>query len=129
MMAATGLLWAAMLAVAAAQMDVEVDAPDGKLRCGLVGASTRQCLSIPFAAPPIQDLRWRAPQPVRKWSGVRPATAARPGCIQDNWRKGAPTGQALSEDCAHPFQAPTPPRAQKLAEWTPSPHPIPQACT
>ena len=110
MMAPRGLLWATMLAVTAAQMDVEVDAPDGKLRCGLVGASTRQCLAIPFAAPPIRDLRWRAPQPVRKWSGVRPATAARPGCIQDNWRKGTPTGQALSEDCARPFRPPPHPQ-------------------
>lgn len=29
---------------------------------------------IPFAAPPTGDLRWRAPQPVECWQGVRDAT-------------------------------------------------------
>ena len=28
---------------------------------------------IPFAAPPIGDLRWRAPQPAKAWTGVRNA--------------------------------------------------------
>ena len=29
---------------------------------------------VPFAAPPVGDLRWKAPQPVQKWEGVRMAT-------------------------------------------------------
>ena len=37
---------------------------------------------IPFAAPPVGDLRWRAPQPVEKWEGVRQATEFAPGPIQ-----------------------------------------------
>gem|GEM_PF-5240430 len=28
---------------------------------------------IPFAAPPVGNLRWKAPQPVQKWQGVREA--------------------------------------------------------
>ena len=35
---------------------------------------------IPYAAPPVGDLRWREPQPVQTWSGVRDATAAGPSC-------------------------------------------------
>jgi len=35
---------------------------------------------IPFAAPPVGDLRWRAPRPAAKWDGVRQATAFSKAC-------------------------------------------------
>ena len=38
--------------------------------------------AIPFAAPPVGDLRWREPQPVAHWSGVRDATQFGPRCMQ-----------------------------------------------
>ena len=34
----------------------------------------RAYLGIPFAAPPVGDLRWKPPQPVAPWQGVRAAT-------------------------------------------------------
>ncbi|BCJ39448.1 carboxylic ester hydrolase [Actinoplanes ianthinogenes] len=37
---------------------------------------------IPYAAPPTGDRRWRAPQPVAPWPGVRPASAPGPDCAQ-----------------------------------------------
>ena len=37
---------------------------------------------IPFAAPPVGDLRWKAPQPVESWPGVRPADKFGPRCMQ-----------------------------------------------
>jgi len=37
---------------------------------------------IPFAAPPVGELRWRPPQPVAKWSGVRQATRFGHDCMQ-----------------------------------------------
>ena len=39
---------------------------------------------IPFAAPPIGELRWKPPQPVIAWKGVRDATAQAASCIQNN---------------------------------------------
>ncbi len=58
---------------------------------------------IPFAAPPVGDLRWRAPQPVAKWDGVRQATKFAPQPIQGD-RKSA----GMSEDCLY------------LNVWTPA---------
>ena len=37
---------------------------------------------LPFAAPPVGDLRWRAPQPATKWQGIRAATAFSSTCAQ-----------------------------------------------
>ena len=37
---------------------------------------------IPYAAPPVGTLRWRPPQPVVRWEGVRAATAFGPACLQ-----------------------------------------------
>jgi para-nitrobenzyl esterase len=51
---------------------------------------------IPFAAPPVGDLRWRAPQPPTKWEGVKQATKFAPGPIQGG---NPPSGK--SEDCLY----------------------------
>jgi len=37
---------------------------------------------IPFAAPPLGPLRWKAPQPVKPWPGVRPCKAFGPSPVQ-----------------------------------------------
>jgi para-nitrobenzyl esterase len=54
---------------------------------------------IPFAAPPVGDLRWKEPQPVKKWTGTRNADQFGAACMQraggDYWHRGAGT----SEDC------------------------------
>jgi len=52
---------------------------------------------IPYAAPPVGQLRWRPPQPAAAWKGVREATAFGPACPQDIRSISADTPQ--SEDC------------------------------
>jgi para-nitrobenzyl esterase len=56
---------------------------------------------IPFAAPPTGDLRWRAPQPVQPWSGVRDASEPAPACLQHLESSAWNREQWLraSEDC------------------------------
>lgn len=55
---------------------------------------------IPFAAPPVGPLRWRAPQPAAKWSGVRPATDYGHDCMQKPFPSdAAPLGTEPAEDC------------------------------
>ena len=42
---------------------------------------------IPYAAPPVGDLRWKEPQPPVNWKGVRDASKFCSGCMQNkNWR-------------------------------------------
>lgn len=53
---------------------------------------------IPFAAPPVGDLRWKAPQPVKAWTGDRPATEFGASCPQ-NSRLGAEA--KVAEDCLY----------------------------
>ena len=57
---------------------------------------------IPYAQPPLKELRWRAPQPVKPWEGVRAATKYGPDCLQ-NGLNGGPTWSIppLSEDCLY----------------------------
>jgi para-nitrobenzyl esterase len=59
---------------------------------------------IPYAAPPIGDLRWLPPQPVKKWSGLRPAIKYGAIAPQNAMPVGAPgapdfSSQPQSEDC------------------------------
>lgn len=53
---------------------------------GLVSGAGKEIVSfkgIPFAAAPVEDLRWRPPHPRPPWEGVRQATAFGPACPQD----------------------------------------------
>ncbi len=55
---------------------------------------------IPFAAPPVGELRWRAPQPAPAWDGIREAREFGPACPQAyfwKWVHSMPVG--MSEDC------------------------------
>ena len=72
----------------------------------------REYLGIPYAAPPVGNLRWRPPEPVVAWQGVRHLDRFSPACIQrpmvpDNgsWNHGLIT---TSEDCLY------------LNVWTPA---------
>ena len=55
---------------------------EGRLSGDLVGDSHDVVAyrGIPYAKPPVGDLRWRPPQPVDPWQGVRAATEYGPGC-------------------------------------------------
>ena len=54
----------------------------GSLR-GYFQGTTAVFKGIPYAAPPVGDLRWREPQPPSPWPGVRDATKPGSACVQD----------------------------------------------
>ncbi len=55
---------------------------DGALSGLTTTAGIRAFLGVPFAAPPVRELRWRPPQPVAKWSGVKRADRFAAQCMQ-----------------------------------------------
>lgn len=71
---------------------------------------------IPFGAPPVGELRWKPPQPVASWKGVRAADRFGPACMQPHQRERVPNNRAvdlpdsppMSEDCLY------------LNVWTPA---------
>jgi para-nitrobenzyl esterase len=57
-------------------------------------------LGLPYAAPPVGDLRWRAPEPPAKWKGVRDATRFGAHCAQNHlFDDIAFQDDGPSEDC------------------------------
>ena len=61
---------------------LDVVSVDGGKISGTSNAGVRVFKGIPFAAPPLGELRWRAPQPIVAWSGVKTADTFGPQCMQ-----------------------------------------------
>lgn len=54
---------------------------------------------IPFAAPPLAANRWREPQPVVEWTGIRDTTAPAPACLQNDYGWNRADHVHAAEDC------------------------------
>ena len=92
-----------------ATAQIQEAAVTGGRMAGVVANGIASFKGIPFAAPPVGTLRWKAPRAVVPWSGVKQATTFGPSCIQDpNFATlfGAPA--TFSEDCLY------------LNVWTPA---------
>jgi para-nitrobenzyl esterase len=102
------------LAAVAASAIVTASIPDPvRTDAGLVAAASnsptgiRVFRGIPFGAPPVGLLRWKAPQPVAHWNGVRTADAFGPVCVQPkgvgrlNVTVDMPDSPPVSEDCLY----------------------------
>jgi para-nitrobenzyl esterase len=96
----------ALLAVAIASPAVTqtVAVDTGQVEGKTLSSGVRAWLGIPFAAPPVRDLRWKAPQPAAKWEGVYQADRFAPMCMQAG--RGRTMNhyfgtEATSEDCLY----------------------------
>src|SRR5689334_11197730 len=80
--------------VGVAQTNPIVAISTGQLRGSVTNEGVGVFKNIPFARPPVGELRWKEPLPAKAWTGVRDATAFGPMCNQAG-NKQLPH----SEDC------------------------------
>ncbi len=104
-LASFGVLLAAALLLPAATRAADQVRVTGGILEGTVGTdpAVRVFRGVPFAAPPVGDLRWRAPQPVPAWNGVRRADTWGTRCVQGAMFGGPLVSreQAMGEDCLY----------------------------
>jgi len=94
---AAALTIAAPIALAGPVVTIDSGKVEGKVDAGI--ASWK---GIPFAAAPVGSLRWRAPQAVQPWTGVRQAISYAADCMQLPFPSdAAPLGTKPDEDCLY----------------------------
>ncbi|MDP3737820.1 MAG: carboxylesterase family protein [Hyphomonadaceae bacterium] len=102
------LLWLSACSAAPSPSDpasnLNVATVSGAVEGVKLATGVRAWFGVPFAAPPVGDLRWKAPQLVKAWDGVRHTDQFAPDCMQplrvrntNHWY-GA---QTISEDCLY----------------------------
>jgi para-nitrobenzyl esterase len=92
----------AVVAVRSEQAPARVRVEGGELQ-GVLADGVESFKGIPYAAPPVGELRWRPTQPAAPWTGVRQAAEFGADCMQGRFgpppAPGAPPGRVPSEDC------------------------------
>jgi para-nitrobenzyl esterase len=102
----------AMAILASTQMRAAITDPvktEAGLLSGTMQEGVRVFKGVPFGAPPVGPLRWKEPQPVARWEGVRKADAYGHACMQNNAKQRFPVNSAvdlpdspgMSEDCLY----------------------------
>jgi para-nitrobenzyl esterase len=92
---ALGAIWMS------AASDPTVAVTGGQIRGVSLSKGGAVFKGIPFARPPVGDLRWREPQPVTPWAGVRDATKFGPICAQKPTFMAPNAAEVASEDCLY----------------------------
>ncbi|MFJ3976490.1 carboxylesterase/lipase family protein [Streptomyces sp. NPDC090021] len=94
-----GLAGPAQAAAGSSDAGTVVATTGGTVRGTVDGSGLRSFQGIPYAAPPVGDLRWAPPRPAAAWTGVREATAPGSSCAQP---EGLPIGvPSEAEDCLY----------------------------
>ncbi len=91
--------------VAAVQAVSAAAAPQALTESGKIAGISERGLSVykgvPFAAPPVGELRWRPPAAVAPWTGVREADQFAAACMQEGVSMPGETPPPVSEDCLY----------------------------
>ncbi|MFG3338465.1 carboxylesterase/lipase family protein [Glycomyces sp. NPDC048151] len=96
--AAASIAYGTAAASAAPTAPTLVDTELGALQ-GSADAGVRSWLGVPYAAPPVDELRWASPEPADSWEGVREATEFGNVCAQGT--APMPGIPSTDEDCLY----------------------------
>jgi para-nitrobenzyl esterase len=102
LLASTLLMAAIVLVAQPVASQVQTAKVTGGEVQGVIDDGVASFKGIPFAAVPVGEFRWKSPQPVVSWTGIRKADTFAPGCMQDTGMAkmmGAP--DKVSEDCLY----------------------------
>ena len=86
-------VFAFLLSCSEKQLSTLVETEAGQIE-GTIENGIKVFRGIPYAAPPVGDLRWKEPQPVEPWDGVRQTVEFGPACPQ-------PQNLPQAEDCLY----------------------------
>jgi para-nitrobenzyl esterase len=86
---------------------VRTQVAEGQL-AGTTQGNAAAFLGVPYAAPPVGELRWKPPQPLASWTGARPADHFAASCQQavipggfGPWTQEYVVSGEVSEDCLY----------------------------
>jgi para-nitrobenzyl esterase len=104
------ILAAVVLAIAVPAIAADrVNTANGIVEGVTTPSGVHAYLGIPFAAPPVGDLRWKPPQPLKNWTGARSGAQFGPRCVQASiFGDMKFRSNGMSEDCLY------------LNVWTPA---------
>jgi para-nitrobenzyl esterase len=95
----------AVISASAAESGPIARVTGGQVRGAILEKGGAVFKGIPYAAPPVGELRWREPMPVSSWASIRDATAFGPPCAQlQSLALNAarvPDAQISKEDCLY----------------------------
>lgn len=95
----------ALLLVLATSAIASAQSPTANTQSGAISGVSENGLAVskgvPFATPPLGDLRWRPPIQAASWRGVRKAEAFAPACMQEGVSMPGEAPPKVSEDCLY----------------------------
>lgn len=104
-MVSRGFAFLILLWLSTAMHAVEIETTEGVLAGETVDEELVVFRGVPFAAPPVGDLRWRPPVPHPPWAGVRDALTSGTACWQErtpeDWVYSRGLDLEVSEDCLY----------------------------
>lgn len=88
------------ISVCAGPVPESMSIESGKLQ-GIQADGITTFKGVPYATPPLGDLRWKEPQPLKPWRGVRKADKFAPACMQEGVSMPGETPPQVNEDCLY----------------------------